>query len=91
VNALRSHSSPQGDCPYYAPARQLPLEISRPAPPCLEARRAADPDLSPRMMDLYFRLTKLGSREKELPQEAAVVQKAAVCRATESGEIGRAV
>ena len=55
-DALRSHSSPQGELPLFAPA-SAPVQQSA----ALEALRAADPDtLSPRdALDLLFRLKNL--------------------------------
>jgi DNA mismatch repair protein MutS len=55
-DALRSHSSPQGELPLFAPA---PAPVQESA--ALEALRAADPNtLSPRdALDLLFRLKSL--------------------------------
>jgi DNA mismatch repair protein MutS len=59
-DALRSHSSPQGELPLFAPA---PAPVQESA--ALEALRAADPDtLSPRdALDLLFRLKNLDRDE----------------------------
>jgi DNA mismatch repair protein MutS len=57
-DALRSHSSPQGELPLFAPvAAAVPVQESA----ALKALRAADPDtLSPRdALDLLFRLQQL--------------------------------
>jgi DNA mismatch repair protein MutS len=55
-DALRSHSSPQGELPLFA-AAPAPVQVSA----ALDALRAADPDtLSPRdALDLLFRLKSL--------------------------------
>jgi DNA mismatch repair protein MutS len=55
-DALRSHSSPQGELPLFAPAPTPAKESA-----ALEALRAADPNsLSPRdALDLLFRLKSL--------------------------------
>jgi DNA mismatch repair protein MutS len=59
-DALRSHNSPQGELPLFAPA-PAPVQGSA----ALEALRAADPDtLSPRdALDLLFRLKSLDRNE----------------------------
>ena len=61
-DALRSHSSPQGELPLFAPvAAPVPVQESA----ALKALRAADPDtLSPRdALDLLFRLKSLDRDE----------------------------
>jgi len=61
-DALRSHSSPQGELALFVPAAPAPVQESA----ALEALRAADPNnLSPRdALDLLFRLKNLDRNDQ---------------------------